>query len=617
MNPSALQAKLGSVDIPATAAGVFWGLNPDHAVDPGRCLSALALAWLLLFPASPAFAAAILKYSVSGIDAAQTKNVQAWLGKPPETESERLNFVSSAQDRVTRALQALGYYQADIAMDMNRDNPVWKLKIRVTANEPVRVRKADVQLAGEAAADPAFLDLLSRLALSPGDAFSHGNYERLKSELVAMGQEQGYFDARFTRSVVEVSIAQGTADIALHYASGQRYRFGAVQFDEQQITPGQVEALSRFEDGDPFDLAGLQQFQGDLQRTGYYSNVILRPRLDDAVAGQVPISLALAPAARHSFNVGVGYRTDTEERASVTWRTPKINAAGHSQETRLEYSPINPSGRISYHIPLSHPLEDVLHLTARVEDNEFGDLDSRQMELGVRREFRRKKWVDSYLVRGLNESWNALSESYDNFYVLPGFTLSRRDLRGSLTDPSHGVSQFYQIEGGSEQLGSDIDLVRAYARFGYITTLVPRHRLLARVEVGTAVVADGDRAELAPSLNFFAGGSQSIRGFAYQSIGNTLITEEPDGSTRELVVGGDKLLTTSLEYQYDYNDTWRTALFSDFGDAFDTGEFEGHYSVGFGVHYLTVVGAIKAQVAYPLSDDNPAWRFHLDIGAQF
>ncbi|MDP4789681.1 MAG: BamA/TamA family outer membrane protein, partial [Haliea sp.] len=62
---------------------------------------------------------------------------------------------------------------------------------------------------------------------------------------------------------------------------------------------------------------------------------------------------------------------------------------------------------------------------------------------------------------------------------------------------------------------------------------------------------------------------------------------------------------------------WRGAVFVDAGDAFDEGEFEARVGAGFGLHYLTPVGALKIELANPISEKNPDWRFHINIGAEF
>jgi translocation and assembly module TamA len=210
----------------------------------------------------------LLKYSVAGVSGELKKNVEAWLGQPPETESGRDNFISSASDRTLDALRALGFYRSEVTVDVGKERRVWQVKVSVVTNEPVRIRELDVRVIGDAAEAPIFADILAELPLASRDVFNHGQYEDLKSLLVSAGQKQGYFDGQFTRNRVAVDVAANTADVELHYAPGQRYKFGSLQFDQGQISSEQLSALSSFEAGDNFELARLQGLQGDLQQTG-------------------------------------------------------------------------------------------------------------------------------------------------------------------------------------------------------------------------------------------------------------------------------------------------------------------------------------------------------------
>ncbi|MCB1677301.1 MAG: outer membrane protein assembly factor [Halioglobus sp.] len=572
---------------------------------------------LLALLAGGAAHAASLAVDLKGLDGELRRNALAWLGAPPDSPQERLNFLVSARDKVRDSLQALGYYRADVDLTVQRTDPVWQLTIEVDPGAPVRVRNLSVQLLGQAAADEAFADLLTQPDITSGEVLHHGRYEHLKKRLLALGQQRGYLQGELVTSRVEVEAGGGTADIHLAYQSGPRYRFGRLVFADHQIDEALLKSLRTFREGDYFEQSALQSYQAQLQRTGYFSSVIVQPQPAQAETGRVPVAVQLHPAERHSFDVGVGYSTDTEERVTLTWRTPRINRFGHSQITRLEYSPINPSGRLTYNIPLTHPLDDVLQLWARAEDDEFGDVDSRQQELGMRRDIHRDKWLFGYALRALNESWDVAGESAENDYLLLGGTLSRRDRMGSVVDPRGGFSQVYTLEAGSEQAGSDVDLVRLTADWRSILTPLPRHRIVARVSAGIAETPTGGGDQLAPSLKFFAGGSQSIRGFSYNSVGDEVRVKQPDGSTRTLVVGGDRLLTGSLEYQYYVTDKWRGAVFFDAGDAFNEGDFNLNYAPGFGVHYLTPVGAIRFELANSLSERNPSWQWHLTIGAEF
>ena len=561
--------------------------------------------------------AQILDVQLRGIEGELRENALAWLGDAPQTPQARANYLYAAEKRVQQSLQALGYYRADIELDLTRGREQWTLVITVVPGAPVEIRKLDVRVLGEAGSDEAFQVLLDDPGLAPGDVFNHGRYEQFRRRLAALAQQRGYFDARFEKRLVTVEPIGGAVDISLHFDSGQRYAFGALRFDQDIIREELLQPLLNTTEGEPFDQQRLRETQAQLQRTGYFSAVLLVPELDQAEQGTVPLELQLFPAKRHSFDVGVGFSTDTRERVSLTWRTPKLNRLGHSQETRLQYSSINPSGRFTYSIPMTHPLNDIFQLTARLEDNEFGDLDSHQKELGLRREFRRDAWIYSYSLRGLNESWNSTGLRRQNDYLLPGFSLSQRRRTGSLVNPDSGFSQWYRVEAGHSDFGSDIDLVRLSANYGYIFSLGEKHRVVLRSDLGAALLSDGDRSDLAPSLSFFAGGSQSIRGFSYQSIGNEITVEDEGGQERTLVVGGERLATVSAEYQYSFTPSWRGSVFMDGGDAFDEGEFDANYGAGFGVHYVTQVGAIRLEFANPLSKDNPSWRMHLAIGAEF
>lgn len=571
--------------------------------------------FLLLLPV--AATGATLKYSVAGIKGKSLRNVEAYLGPPPETDSDRLNFISAARTKVENALQALGYYQPDITLTVQRTDPVWALDIQVQQGEPVRIRDIDIQILGPASDDEDITRLLDNIGFAAGDPLHHGHFEDFRKRLLSTGQQQGYLNGKITQSRVAVQVEAGTADVSITYASGPRFRFGEILYDKALIDPQLFDSLSTVEPGAYFEQSKLRKLQSSLQQTNYFSSVIVQPVRKRINRGQVPIEVRLQAAKRHSFEVGVGYSTDTEERVSMTWRTPKINRYGHSQITRVEYSPVNPSGRFTYSIPITDPLTDVAQLWLRLEENEYGDLKSQQLETGARREKKQDAWVYSYSLRGLRESWDAWYNDLENDYLLLGGIVSSRKYQGSVVDPSGGFSQLYTLEGGSEALASDIDLLRMTAEFRYIVTPWQRHRFVGRAELGAVEIASGDRSNLAPSLSFFAGGSQSIRGYAYQSVGVDEYVQRADGTTKKLVVGGDRLVVGSLEYQYYFTDTWRGALYVDGGDAFDEGDFDARVGAGFGIHYITPVGAFRVEIANSVSENNPSWYFHLTIGAEF
>jgi translocation and assembly module TamA len=161
----------------------------------------------------------------------------------------------------------------------------------------------------------------------------------------------------------------------------------------------------------------------------------------------------------------------------------------------------------------------------------------------------------------------------------------------------------FDLTGGEEHLFSDISFFQARGSVKYVTTLWPSTRLLSRLEGGGTLV--DEVVELPASLRFFAGGDQSVRGYAYKSLG-----PEEQGE----VIGGRYLLAGSVEWEYLFRPKWALALFADAGNAFDHGEYSLKRSVGVGIRWISPVGPVRLDVAHPINESDRNYRLHLSIG---
>ena len=555
-------------------------------------------------------------------------NILSHLGTLPETELERSAFIYSAKGNTYNALQSLGYYQADIIVDVEK--APWQLMLTINLHEPTLINNIDVQIIGEARDDPAFIALINNSDIQQGDKLHHGKYEALKSSLLSLALQRGYFNGSLTDSSITIAADYHYADIKIIYESGPRYRFGKVSFNDfdLDLDSDLLSSLIPFQEGTFYNTNDFHQLQQQLQSTQYFSNVriVHGDRIHDKKNHlySLPIDVSLTPAKSHKLDFGIGYATDTEFRLSAAWRTPLINKYGHFQETKLEYSALNPTGTFIYSVPLGHPREDILQFKMTVENDDFADLTTKFYSLQVGRVISKNKWNRKIYARLHQESWqydldedkpNIIWSEKDNVqYLIPGVTWSKTIRSGSALDPSAGFRQTYNIEGAHLKAGSDNSFFRLHGRWNYITTLKTNHRLVARAELG-AIYIDRD-AQLAPSLRFYAGGDQSIRGFSYQSIGSTIPSSSDPDEAMPVNVGGTRLMVASIEYQYYLNNKWRLALFSDGGSVANQSEFNPVYSIGSGLHYLSPVGAVKLYFAYGIDDNDKQWRIHLNLGAE-
>jgi len=554
------------------------------------------------------------------------KNILSYLGKLPETELERSAFIYLAKDNAYKALQSLGYYQANTIAAVKKDP--WQLILTITLNEPTIIDNIDVRVRGEAKDDASFIALMNNHDIQQGDMLHHGKFESLKSDLLSLALQRGYFNGVLIDSNITIKDTYRLADITIIYDSGPRYRFGEIAFDDFDLDPNLLSSLIPFKIGAYYNSKDFHLLQKQLQSTNYFGSVLVVPadKVVDKKNNQftIPVIVSLTSAKSHLFDFGIGYATDTQFRLSASWRTPLINKYGHFQETKFEYSTLNPTGKFIYSIPLSHPTEDLLQFKMTIENEDYADLTTKFYSAQVGRVISMNNWNRQIYTRLHQEAWTyELDEKKPNIdwgeednvqYIIPGVTWSRTIREGAALDPSGGFRQTYNIEGAHLKAGSDNSFFRVHGRWNYITTLKPKHRLVTRAELG-AIYIDRD-AQLAPSLRFYAGGDQSIRGFEYQSIGSTIPSSSDPDNEGTIVVGGTRLIVASIEYQYYLNKKWRLALFSDGGSVGNKGEFEPVYSFGSGVHYISPVGAVKIDFAYGIDGDEKNRRIHISLGAE-
>ena len=113
--------------------------------------------------------------------------------------------------------------------------------------------------------------------------------------------------------------------------------------------------------------------------------------------------------------------------------------------------------------------------------------------------------------------------------------------------------------------------------------------------------------DLPPSLRFYAGGDQSVRGYGYRELG-------PEDSSG-VVVGGQYLLEGSIEIERRLTSIWSVAAFYDVGNAFDDIDADLKHGAGVGIRLILPFGRIRMDVASALSDADHPFRIHLTVGA--
>ncbi len=583
-----------------------------------------------------------LNIKLTGASDKLNKNIRAHLGENPNSAVQRRAFLFTVEDNVNAALESMGHYHAKVDIEVTEaEKGPWTLNVSIDEGKPTIIEWIDIKFSDEMLDDSSFNRWMNQLTIKPGDLLNHGVYSELKSQLVTLALARGYFDGSFTRSDIEVNRDLNTARIHLYFESGKRYSIGNVEFSGQTVNDDILENLIPFDPHAKYSTQRLNRLNRNLIDTGYFAGIKVLPQLDGMSNTEIPIKVELSPRPTHSFEVGLGAdignnaeKSSIDPRVRLTWRMPQINSYGHTQETTMEWSPDKPKFLTTYTIPLTHPLDDQLKFRVGLLRDKYGvtqdynpddrsydytgQLESEKRLIGVIRQQRLDNdWLFGYSVEFNQEFYNQSDTDYDPKFLLFGIGIGKTTRGDNTLDPKSGFRQVYSIEYGNSSLGSEINLTKIEAKFKWIDTFFDRHRIVTRLDMGANIADSDEIAQISPSLRYFAGGDQTIRGYGYQELGPYIEYINSEGGVSRQVVGGRYLVVGSLEYQYYLTDTWRVGTFVDAGNAFDTEQFEPAVSVGGGIHWISPIGPIKLDVGVGLKETTTidrSWRIHLTMG---
>jgi translocation and assembly module TamA len=120
-------------------------------------------------------------------------------------------------------------------------------------------------------------------------------------------------------------------------------------------------------------------------------------------------------------------------------------------------------------------------------------------------------------------------------------------------------------------------------------------RSVLAVRALAGLAAGATQFSLPPDQRFYAGGSGTIRGYRYQSVGPTF----PDGNP----IGGTAINAGTIEFRQRIGLNLGAAVFVDAGNVSRTlNPLNGDLRIGAGagVRYYTALGPLRVDLAFPL-----------------
>ncbi len=536
-----------------------------------------------------------------------------WVERPAFDEPT----LEGDMQRVAATYREFGHYRALASYALTWDDLGREVSILIDVEEgpEVRLESFSIDLAEMPNGATRWQhELVDPLPLHKGEVFTVEHYGGAKRALLKRLADRGFPDATLSGGgEVDVGTNSATIDWAVH--PGPRVRIGEIRIRGMKtVSADVIQGELTFKPGDVYSDQDIQTSQRQVSDLGLFRSVLIGT-IDDPNApppegpppGKVtrPIGVEVDERPLHSVRLGAGYGTEDRVRAQIGWLHRNVTGRADTLDVHARYSSLATEFQATLKEPHVPDPRTTLWIDSRIRDDTLPAYDDVTL-LG-------RATIERALRRGWSGSIGYDLERTDVRKVSSGdpnqiqqFLLGylelgvRRITADSLIEPTSGTWLETSVETASRWVGSEKSFLR-WTVDGRAFQPVGPTVLAARVLFGTISSFGPTHDEQLPVTKlFYAGGSATVRGYDFQHLG----PDDAPGSA----IGGESLLTGSLEWRFPIWRELRGATFLDAGqlsrNAWGWEPKDLRSSVGFGFRYATPLGPVRVDIATPL--DPPA-----------
>jgi translocation and assembly module TamA len=439
-------------------------------------------------------------------------------------------------------------------------------------------------------------------------------------------QNQGYAYAKVDPPIAYEDPDAHVLDLSFKVDTGPKVRVGDIHFTGfKQVREGVLWRRVALRPGDPYSASAVDQARRDLLDLGVFSAVNVQLAQTPDTEGRVAITFRVRERPKHVVGLKAAYSTDLGGSGGVSWSNR--NLTGRADELALSASVINIGGSastsIGYDVTAKYTLPDVgrrdqslqFSLGALKQSLEAYDQTAETAGVTLRRK------LSSVWSVGLGVSaerdlvvQQGETHNYSLYALTASATYDSTDLPTPLDDPLHGLRANLSVTptlsvGNPEAtfiisqatLATYLDLAKLLA--------IPPGRSVIATRVLGGLASGAGTFDLPPDQRFYAGGSGTIRGYRYQSVGPQFADGTPIGGTAFGAVG--------VELRERFGDSLGLVLFADGGEVSDTqNPTDGAFRVGLGIgfRYYTPLGPVRVDLAFPTRRQSGEDKFEVYIG---
>jgi translocation and assembly module TamA len=530
------------------------------------------------------------------------------------TELTRLAAAAPAQARTL--LETEGYFAAEVTTSRVTDpGGVPVVRVTVTPGPRSVVESVSFTASGElqTQADGDAARLLESLRkdwpLPAGQPFRQAAWTAAKTTTLARVRAEGYPAATWQQTAAKVDAAHHGVALVLELDSGALYKLGAIRVDGlQRYDESTVRRLATFSAGAAYNEKLLLDYQERLQKLGLFESAAVEMDPDPAGAAAAPVLVRVRELTLQQATVGAGISANTGPRVTLEHRHRRPFGIAWVATNKFELGSSLKSWQGEL---ISHPLEGLYRNLVAGSSERLRSGEEIRTSWSARigrtqdtQRIERLYFAELVHARVDNNVGRTSSEALTGNYhwifrdldsvLLPtsGYTLSAQAALGRALNSTEENGPF----------------ARGYARLTAYRPLGASWYASARVEAGEVFARDA--VGIPDTLLFRAGGDDSVRGYAYRTLGPLV-----DGA----VASGRMLFTGSAEIARPISPKLPSVWWAVFVDAGNAArrwtELKPVYGYGVGLRWRSPVGPLRVDLAY--GEEIKAFRMHLSVGIAF
>ena len=531
--------------------------------------------------------------------------------------------------RMKSVLGSFGYYDAAVDIrilgrplddpglpDAIAAAPATPAPVAVTFRPGPQYHLRHVTLTGDVAPEAR-----NALRLREGEPALAADVLAAQSRMLAALQDSGHPLAKVATPAATLVPGEHALDVSFQVASGPRADIGPITLSGLgRVNESYVRHRLLVHPGELYSPAEVEKARQDLVNTGVFSTVRITAANRLGPDGTIPLHIETTERLRHTVGFTAAYSTDLGASAGVTFQYR--NVFGNAERLDLGAAVTQLGGTASrgqgYNVTASLTKPDWLvrdqsitgNLQAIKENLEAYDRTAFIAGVSVSRRF-----SDIYTASaGLTATEErVLQEGVTRNYTLLAVPLGLRvDTTGpdGLLSPTKGFRVSATATPTQSLTGTTSTFtILQLTGSTYINLAAPGRSVLAlRATLGS--VQGAGTFDLPPDQRFYAGGSATVRGYKFQSIGPLFPNDLRP-------TGGASLGAGTVEFRQRFGSSFGAAVFVDTGSVSNSATpFSDKLRTGAGVgaRYYTAIGPIRLDVALPLQRRRGDDSFELYIG---